>query len=33
MLDVLKERKELDVAFTYCEGEYGSALDRVIFVP
>ena len=33
MLDTLKERKELHVAFTYGEGEDGSAFDSFIFVP
>ena len=33
MLETLKERKELDVAFSYGEGECGSAFDSIIFVP
>ena len=33
MLDTLKERKELDVACTYGEGEDSSAFDNFIFVP
>ena len=33
MLDTLNERKELDVAFTYKEGEDSSDLDILIFVP
>ena len=33
MLDMLNQRKELDVQFTYEKGEDGTGFDSVIFVP